>query len=100
MVLWWVLALAACVVLYFAIWVRATKRGHRELSAEVSDEIAQRADQQNRWAQRGDARGGQRGKTSGGQRATRMTESAGTGLRVPGVRLHASHARDPARPGR
>jgi hypothetical protein len=57
MVFWLVLVLAACVALYFAIRVRAAKRGHRELSAEVSEEIAQRADQQNRWAQRGDARG-------------------------------------------
>src|SRR5262249_24910910 len=49
--------LAACVGLYFAIRVLAAKRGRSEVSAEVSEEIAQRADQQNRWAQRGDARG-------------------------------------------
>ena len=30
---------------------------HGKISSEVSEEIAQRADEQNRWAQRGDARG-------------------------------------------
>jgi hypothetical protein len=54
---WWVVALAACVGLYFAIRIRATKREHGEVSSEVRAEIAGRADQQNRWAQRGDARG-------------------------------------------
>ena len=33
------------------------KRGRREVSSDVSAEIAQRADEQNRWAQRGDPRG-------------------------------------------
>lgn len=37
--------------------VRAAKRAHGKISSEVSEEIAQRADEQNRWAQRGDARG-------------------------------------------
>jgi len=57
MAFWLVLALAACVGLYFAIRVRATKRGSRDLSSEVGEEIAQRADQEDRWAQRGDTRG-------------------------------------------
>ena len=54
---WWMVALAACVGLYFAMRVRATKRGQGVVSSEVSADIARRADQQNRWAQRGDARG-------------------------------------------
>src|ERR1700752_138219 len=57
MTLWWVLALAVCVGLYFAIRVRVAKRARGEIASEVSEEIARRADQQNRWAQRGDARG-------------------------------------------
>ena len=57
MTLWWVLALAVCVGLYFAIRVRAVKRRRGEIASEVGKEIVERADQQNRWAQRGDARG-------------------------------------------
>jgi hypothetical protein len=52
-----VVALAACVGLYFAIRFRAAKRARGEIASEVGEEIAGRADQQNRWAQRGDARG-------------------------------------------
>jgi len=50
MAFWWVVTLAACVGLYFAIRIRATKREHGEVSSEVSAEIERRADQQNRWA--------------------------------------------------
>jgi len=57
MAFWWVLALAACIGLYFSIRVRAAKRRRGEISSEVGEEIVERADQQNRWAQRGDARG-------------------------------------------
>jgi hypothetical protein len=57
MAVWWVVTLAACAGLYFAVRIGATKRREqREVVPEVSAEIARRADQQNRWAQRGDAR--------------------------------------------
>jgi hypothetical protein len=54
---WWVVVLAVCVGLHFVIRNVATKRERGEVSSGVSAEIARRADQQNRWAQRGDARG-------------------------------------------
>src|SRR6478752_5979111 len=54
---WWTVAIAACVGLYFAVRARATGRGDSDVSSDVSAEIAQRADEQNRWAQRGDPRG-------------------------------------------
>ena len=49
---WLVVALAACVGLYFAIRFRAAKRARGEIASEVGEEIAGRADQQNRWAAR------------------------------------------------
>ena len=55
---WWVVALPGFVGLYLVIRGLATRvRAHREVSSEVSDEIIRRADQQNRWALRGDRRG-------------------------------------------
>jgi hypothetical protein len=55
---WWLLALAANFGLYYAVRLRAAKVRHRsQASPGVSAEIARRADQQDRWAQRGDARG-------------------------------------------
>ena len=53
---WWTVAIAACVGLYFAVRARATGRGDSDVPSDVSAEIAQRADEQNRWAQRGDPR--------------------------------------------
>ncbi|MGZ4512344.1 MAG: hypothetical protein ACXVX4_13600 [Mycobacterium sp.] len=50
--------LAACVGLYYAIRARGAKgRNRNEVGPGLSEEIAARADQQVRWAQRGDARG-------------------------------------------
>jgi len=53
---WWTVAIAACVGLYLAVRARATGRGDSDVPSDVSAEIAQRADEQNRWAQRGDPR--------------------------------------------
>ena len=55
---WWLVAAAAAVGLFFA--VRATVRylrDRREVAAREAEEIAYRADRQNRMAQRGDTRG-------------------------------------------
>ena len=58
MIIWCVVALAALGGLYFAIRARAIRgRKHPEVSSEVSAELIRRADQQNRWALRGDTRG-------------------------------------------
>jgi hypothetical protein len=58
MIIWWVVALAGLGGLYFAIRARAIRgRKHPEVSSEVSAELIRRADQQNRWALRGDTRG-------------------------------------------
>ena len=58
MIIWWVVALAGLGGLYFAIRVRAIRgRKHPEVSSEVSAELIRRADEQNRWALRGDTRG-------------------------------------------
>jgi hypothetical protein len=54
---WSMVAFASCIGLYFAVRARAIKREHGEMASDVSEEIAQRADQQNRLAQRGDPRG-------------------------------------------
>jgi len=57
-VVWWLFAAAACVALVCVIGARAASRRHRDqLSPEQRAEIARRADQQLRWAQRGDTRG-------------------------------------------
>jgi len=56
-ILWWLLAAAGCIALLY-VGVRAASHRHRDqLSPEQRAEIARRADQQLRWAQRGDARG-------------------------------------------
>ena len=56
--LWGLVVLAACIGLFFAIRVRAARgRGGEQVSPASSAEIARRADQQNLWVQRGDARG-------------------------------------------
>ena len=55
---WWLLAAAAAVGLFFV--VRATVRylrERREIATREAEEIAYRADRQNRMAQRGDTRG-------------------------------------------
>jgi hypothetical protein len=58
MIIWWVVALAGLGGLYFAIRARTIRgRKHPEVSSEVSAELIRRADQQNRWALRGDTRG-------------------------------------------
>src|SRR5271170_6574896 len=58
MIIWWVVALAGLGGLYFAIRARAIRgRKHPKVSSEVSAELSRRADQQNRWALRGDTRG-------------------------------------------
>ena len=58
MIIWCVVGLAALGALYFAIRARAIRgRKHPGFSSEVSAELLRRADQQNRWALRGDARG-------------------------------------------
>jgi hypothetical protein len=58
MIIWWVVVLAALGGLYSAIRARAIRgRKHPEVSSEVSAELVRRADQQNRWALRGDPRG-------------------------------------------
>jgi hypothetical protein len=56
---WWLAAFAAaCLGLYIAIRVRTAISCDRDrVSPELGEEIAFRADEQNRWAQRGDARG-------------------------------------------
>lgn len=55
---WWLMAVAANFGLYYAVRVRlAGVRHRRQVSPGLSAEIARRADQQDRWAQRGDARG-------------------------------------------
>ena len=56
--LWWLLAAAACIGLFYVIRVRAPRRRNRDqLSPAQSEAFARRADQQLRWAQRGDPRG-------------------------------------------
>ena len=56
--LWGLVVVAACIGLYFAIRVRAARgRDSGQVSPASSAEIARRADQQNLWVQRGDARG-------------------------------------------
>jgi hypothetical protein len=58
MIIWWVVALAGLGGLYFAIRARTIRgRKHPEVSSEVSAELIRRADQENRWALRGDTRG-------------------------------------------
>src|ERR1700747_2378938 len=58
MIIWCGVALAALGGLYFAVRARAIPgRKHPELASEVSAELIRRADQQNRWALRGDPRG-------------------------------------------
>ena len=55
---WWLAALAALVGLFFA--VRALTRhvrARRAAAAREAEEIAYRADRENRWARRGDSRG-------------------------------------------
>jgi hypothetical protein len=57
-VFWWLVVLTACVGVFYVIRARAAnRRDHNRLSPGASAEIARRADQQDRWAQRGDARG-------------------------------------------
>lgn len=57
-VVWGLLAVAVCIGLFLALRVRgSTTRSRAELSPSASAELAHRADQQDRWAQRGDARG-------------------------------------------
>jgi hypothetical protein len=56
--LWWLLALAVGGGLYYAVRIRTANRSDRgQVLPGLSAEIARRADQQDRWAQRGDARG-------------------------------------------
>jgi hypothetical protein len=58
MIIWCVVALAGLGGLYFAIRARAIRgRKYRQVSSEASAELIRRADQQNRWALRGDTRG-------------------------------------------
>jgi hypothetical protein len=58
MIIWCVVALAALGGLCIAIRARAIRgRKHPEVSSKVSAELIRRADQQNRWALRGDPRG-------------------------------------------
>ena len=58
MIIWCVVALAALGGLYFTIRARAIRgRKYPEVSSEASAELIRRADQQNRWALRGDLRG-------------------------------------------
>jgi hypothetical protein len=58
MIIWCVVALAGLGGLYFVIRARAIRgRRHPGVSSEVSAELIRRADQQNRWALRGEARG-------------------------------------------
>ena len=55
LIIWCVVALAGLGGLYFAIRACAIRgRKHRQVSSEVSAELIRRADQQNRWALRGD----------------------------------------------
>jgi hypothetical protein len=55
---WWLLTLAVNLGLYYAVRLRLAKARHRhQVSPRLREEIARRADQQERWAQRGDARG-------------------------------------------
>ena len=55
MIIWCVVALAALGGLYVALRARAIRgRKHPEVSSDVSAELIRRADQQNRWALRGD----------------------------------------------
>jgi hypothetical protein len=57
MIIWWVVALAGLGGLCIAIHARAIRgRNHPEVSSKVSAELIRRADQQNRWALRGDQR--------------------------------------------
>jgi len=56
-VLGWLFAVAACIALVCVVSVRAVSRRRGQLSQEQRAEMALRADQQLRWAQRGDARG-------------------------------------------
>jgi hypothetical protein len=58
MIIWCVVALAGLGGLCIAIHARALRgRKHPEVSSEVSAELIRDADQQNRWALRGDTRG-------------------------------------------
>ena len=58
MIIWCAVALAGLGGLCIAIRARALRgRTHPEVSSEVSAELNRRADQQNRWALRGDTRG-------------------------------------------
>src|ERR1700741_1600036 len=58
MITWCVVTLAALGGLYFAIRARAIRGPkYSEVSSEVSAELIRRADEQNRWALRGDTRG-------------------------------------------
>src|ERR1700752_494911 len=58
MIIWCVVALAGLGGLCIAIRSRAIRDPrHPEVSSEVSAELIRRADQQNRWALRGDTRG-------------------------------------------
>jgi hypothetical protein len=55
---WWLLALATNLALYYAVRLRIAKvRRRPRIPHGQRAEIARRADQQDRWAQRGDARG-------------------------------------------
>jgi len=57
-VFWWLVALTACVGLYYAVRARAARSANRRAASPwANEELARRADQQDRWAQRGDARG-------------------------------------------
>lgn len=53
-IFWWLVILAACVGMYCAVRVRrAERRKPHGVSSWANDELARRADQQDRWAQRG-----------------------------------------------